>query len=64
MMISHMLALLYPPCLDPFCITPPLLVGAIGLLSEKTRLGRELSGALVATLAGNTYQHLEGWRRG
>jgi hypothetical protein len=29
-----------------------ILAGAFGMWSERTRLGRELSGALVATLAG------------
>jgi len=43
---------LLPAC-GPWGVWAGLVVaGAFGLWSERTRLGKELSGALVATLAG------------
>jgi hypothetical protein len=47
---------LWPAC-GPWGVWSGLiLAGAFGMWSERTRLGRELSGALVATLAGGRGQ--------
>jgi hypothetical protein len=41
------------PAAGPWGVWAGLIIaGAFGMWSERTRLGRELSGALVATLAG------------